>query len=106
MFFTTDLTHAAVIGVSRPIVVRQNREYKLDSYFSTVFPCHEDDVKPLTVRRPQCAGEDDKVRVFSQGIKELFLFAFTMIGFCHEKVIGLSTAISCQRRTTTSARCE
>ena len=68
VFLTTDLSHAAIIERSGPIKVRTNREYSLSSDFTTVFPCQSDDIKPLNVRRPSCAGDDDKVRVYGQGI--------------------------------------
>ena len=68
VFLTTDLSHAAIIERSGPIRVQTNREYSLQSDFSTIFPCPSDDIKPLNVRRPRCAGNDDKVRVYSQGM--------------------------------------
>ena len=67
VFLTTDLSHAAIIERSGPIKVRTNREYALSSDFSTILPCQLDDIKPLNVRRPRCAGRDDKVRAYGQG---------------------------------------
>ena len=68
LFLTTDLNHAAVIERSAPIKVRRNRDYALDSYFEAIFPCPSGDIKPINVKRPRCAGADDKVRVYGRGI--------------------------------------
>lgn len=67
VFLTTDLSHAAIVERSAPIEVRTNREYRLDSYFSTVLPCSDNDIRALSVQRPRCAGPSDKVRVYGQG---------------------------------------
>ena len=67
LFLETDLTHAAVIERSAPIKVKTNREYHLESYADTVFPCRKNDILPISLRRPKCAGQSDKVRVYGQG---------------------------------------
>ena len=66
-FLETDLKHAAIVERSAPITVKTNREYRLESYVSTVFPCRQKDILPLALRRPSCAGPLDKVRAYSQG---------------------------------------
>ncbi len=81
VFLTTDLTHAAIVERSAPIRVTTNREYHLGSFFSTVFPCPNDVVRPLTVRRPECARSSDKIRVYGHGKdKDLFLMKVTKNG--------------------------
>ena len=67
LFLETNLEHAAIVERSAPIRVKTNREYSLESYASTVFPCRKNDILPIALRRPQCAGNADKVRVYSQG---------------------------------------
>ena len=68
LFLETNLKHAAVIERSAPIKVKTNREYHLESYSTTVFPCGKNDILPITLRRPKCAGKSDKVRVYGQGM--------------------------------------
>ena len=67
MFLTSDLSHAAVIERSGPIRVTTSEIYHLESFFSSVPPCHENEVMPINVRLPKCAGMDDKIRVYGQG---------------------------------------
>ena len=67
MFLTSDLSHAAVIERSGPIRVTTSEMYHLESFFSSVPPCHENEVMPINVRLPKCAGMDDKIRVYGQG---------------------------------------
>lgn len=75
VFLTTDLTHASIVERSSPIRVRTNQEYNLESYFSsTVLPCPPQDIRAIKVRRPQCAGVDDKIRVYGQGSSRQLLF--------------------------------
>ena len=52
---------------SNQIQVMINTEYHLGSYFSSILPCVQNDIKTLTVQRPYCAPMSDKVRAFGQG---------------------------------------
>jgi hypothetical protein len=56
-----------MIARSGPIQVTINTDYKLGSYFSSILPCVNNDIKTLTVQRPDCAPLSDKVRAFGQG---------------------------------------
>ena len=67
IFLRTNLTHMAVVARSAPILVDLNLEYKLDSFFTAIYPCQPNDNKVITVKRPKCAPLSDKVRAYGQG---------------------------------------
>ena len=73
VFLRTNLTHMGIIARSKPITVVTNTEYNLGVMdFGSIYPCPNQDVRPVTVTRPQCAPESDKVRAYGQG-KEIIL---------------------------------
>ena len=68
LFLRTNLSHAAVIARSPAVSVSVNREYSVSSPEADfVLPCLREDVKPVFVRRPKCAANNDKIRVYGQG---------------------------------------
>ena len=72
MFLRTNLTHMAVVSRSQAIIVDASPEYKLGSYFSSIFPCPPNDIKTITVRRPKCSPLSDKIRAYGQS-REIIL---------------------------------
>ena len=56
-----------VIARSQEISVETNVEYSLDSFFSSIYPCPQNDIKTITLKRPKCAPLSDKIRAYGQG---------------------------------------
>lgn len=73
LFLATNLSHSAVISRSEAIQIEPNSDFSIQSLESQfVFPCLNQDIKPLEVRRPQCDGLNDRIRVYGQGKKLYF----------------------------------
>ncbi|CAB4069890.1 unnamed protein product [Lepeophtheirus salmonis] len=65
-FLRTDLTHVPIIARSKPIVVERNPVYRLSTNYKSIYPCLENDIKPINVERPFCASGSDRIQVYGQ----------------------------------------